>query len=125
MHGRILIVEDDLGVGKLVQRIAEGSGFEARLLSSPEPLFAAVDAWDPTHIALDLMMPEMDGEQILAELGTHGCRARIIISSGAGRRVLDGARGVGQEHGLNMVGELSKPYSAAALRALLVHESGR
>jgi DNA-binding response OmpR family regulator len=109
-------------VAKLVKSIAEGSGFDARVVTVADAFFAAVSEWHPTHIALDLMMPDMEGAQVLASLANHGCRARVIITSGRGRRVLDATMRAGQEHGLDMLGALTKPYPAAALRELLMHD---
>jgi EAL domain-containing protein (putative c-di-GMP-specific phosphodiesterase class I)/FixJ family two-component response regulator len=117
--GRLLILEDDPGVGKLIQHVAVAGGHEARIVTQPEPFFAALDQWKPTHITLDLVMPELDGIQVLAELGERGCTAEIIITSGMGARVIDAAGRAAREHGLQLVGVLVKPFPAAALRALL------
>jgi len=115
----MLILEDDMHVGKIMKHIAEANGLEARLLSDPERFFSALDNWLPTHIALDLVMPDMDGVQVLAELEKRVCGAKIIITSGMGKRVLDAAGRAGNERGLNIVGVLAKPFSATALRELL------
>lgn len=117
--GRMLILEDDVHVGKVIRLIAEASGFEARLLTGPEQFFDAVQHWNPTHIAIDLVLPDMDGMQVLAELAIRKCTANIIITSGMGIRVLDAAGRAGHERGLNIIGVLAKPFSAAALRELL------
>ncbi len=117
--GRMLILEDDMHVGKIMKLIAEANGLEARLLTDPERFFSALDEWKPTHIALDLVMPDMDGVQVLAELAKRDCGAKIIITSGMGVRVLDAAGRAGNERGLNIVGVLAKPFSATALRELL------
>jgi EAL domain-containing protein (putative c-di-GMP-specific phosphodiesterase class I)/FixJ family two-component response regulator len=117
--GRMLILEDDLHVGKVIKLIAESSGLESQLLTDPDGFLSTVEAWQPTHIALDLVMPEKDGMQILAELANRNCTSKIIITSGMGLRVLDAAARAGDERGLNIIGVLAKPFSAAALRALL------
>jgi EAL domain-containing protein (putative c-di-GMP-specific phosphodiesterase class I)/ActR/RegA family two-component response regulator len=115
----MLILEDDVHVGKVIRLIAESSGFEARLLTAPDPFFDAVVDWNPTHLAIDLVMPDMDGMQVLAELATRRCTAKIIITSGMSARVLDAAGRAALERGLNIIGVLAKPFSAAALRELL------
>jgi EAL domain-containing protein (putative c-di-GMP-specific phosphodiesterase class I) len=61
----------------------------------------------------------MDGVQVLVRLAALQCTARIIITSGVGTRVLDAARRSGNEHGLDIAGALSKPFSPKALRELL------
>jgi EAL domain-containing protein (putative c-di-GMP-specific phosphodiesterase class I)/CheY-like chemotaxis protein len=118
-RGRLLILEDDPGVGKVIQHVAVANGHDARIATQPDEFFAALDDWKPTHIALDLVMPELDGIQVLAELGERECTADIIITSGMGKRVIDAAGRAAREHGLQLVGMLAKPFPAAALRALL------
>jgi EAL domain-containing protein (putative c-di-GMP-specific phosphodiesterase class I)/ActR/RegA family two-component response regulator len=121
---RLLILEDDPGVGKVIHRVATASGHDARVVTQPGQFFAAFEEWRPSHIALDLVMPDMDGIQILAELGARNCTSDIIITSGMGTRVLDAAGRAAHEHGLNIVGLLAKPFSPAALRALLASSPG-
>ncbi|OYW31400.1 MAG: hypothetical protein B7Z51_05290, partial [Methyloversatilis sp. 12-65-5] len=62
-------------------------------------------------------MPDMDGVEVMRMLAIKGCRAQIIITSGVGGRILDAARRSATEHGLNVTGIVSKPFSPAALRS--------
>jgi EAL domain-containing protein (putative c-di-GMP-specific phosphodiesterase class I) len=120
MHkGRLLILDDDPAIGKTIERVAESVGFQARSVSQPIAFFRELDLWSPTHIAIDLIMPEMDGVEVVQLLADRGCRAGIIITSGVGSRVLDAARRSAVEHGLDVVGVLAKPFFAEAVRALL------
>ncbi len=123
-RSRLLILEDDPAVGRVIHNVATAGGHEARIVSQPDQFFTAVEDWQPTHIALDLVMPDVDGIQILAELGARKCAARIIITSGMGARVLDAAARGAREHGLQIVGLLAKPFAPAALRALLAAPPG-
>ena len=110
-RSRLLILEDDPAVGRVIQNVATAGGHEARIVSQRDQFFKAVEDWQPTHIALDLVMPDVDGIQILAELGARKCAARIIITSGMGARVLDAAARGAREHGLHIVGLLAKPFA--------------
>jgi DNA-binding response OmpR family regulator len=122
---RLLILDDDSQIGKMVQLIAESVGLAARFMTNTVEFFRAVDEWHPTHIAVDLVMPEMDGAEVLVKLADRKCKAKIIITSGVGTRVLDAAGRSANEHGLNISGVLSKPFSPRTLRALLVREAIR
>ncbi len=117
---RLLILEDDSSVGNMLRMIAANSGFEAHVVANTERFFEEVDSWQPTHIALDLVMPDMDGVDVLAALGRRHCSANIIITSGMGSRLLDAAKRSASKHGLHVVGVLAKPFAAAALRTLLM-----
>ena len=116
---RLLILDDDPVVALTMQLIAESAGAGARVASDPSTFFADLQQWQPTHVCTDLLMPGMDGMQVLAELARLGCSARVIISSGVGQRVLDAAARSALEHGLVVIGVLPKPFAPAALRHLL------
>ena len=116
---RLLILDDDPDVGQTILRIATAAGLEARWTDDSPEFFRTFDSWAPTHIALDLIMPEMDGVEVMVTLAQRQCRARIIITSGVGSRVLDAAGRSATEHGLDIAGVLSKPFSAQKLRDLL------
>lgn len=123
MSGRLLILDDEPSIGATIAFIAEDAGFECRATTSPAAFFADFASWAPTHIAVDLIMPEMDGVEVLHRLAASDCRSRIIITSGVGSRVLDAARRTASDHGLDIAGALSKPFAPAALMALLREEA--
>ncbi len=119
---KLLIIDDDDMIGQTMSYIARSIGIEAHATSQPDEFFEQVESWKPTHIALDLVMPDMDGVEVLVELAKRECSAGIIITSGVGPRVLDAARRSAGEHGLNIIGVLSKPFSPALLRQMLTTE---
>ncbi|CAM3438549.1 EAL domain-containing protein [Halomonas lysinitropha] len=116
---RLLILDDEAMTGETIARVAVFDGFDARHITSPMTFFEEATRWHPDILAIDLIMPEMDGVEVMAELARLGCRARLIITSGVGSRVLDAAARSAREHGLDIVGVIAKPFSAAALRELL------
>lgn len=120
MTGKLLILDDDRALAETIALMAESAGVEARVTVSPEAFFRVYGEWEPSHIALDLIMPEMDGVQVLNRLAELDCTAGIVISSGVGRRVLDAAARSASEHGLKMLGLLPKPFSPSDLRTLLL-----
>ena len=122
--GRLLIFDDDPGVGNIIRLIAEKTGLAARLVTHSEDFFRAVGEWQPTHITIDLVMPEMDGIQVLVELAARNCKANVIITSGMGGRVLDAAGRSAHDHGLNIIGVLAKPFGSAAMQDLLLQPAG-
>lgn len=120
MEQRLLILDDDPMIGETIQRIAEFAGLSVRHTTSADEFFQLLERWEPSHIALDLIMPDMDGVEVMLELAARHCRARIIVTSGVGSRVLDAAGRSAAEHGLDIVGVLSKPFSSVALRKMLL-----
>ncbi|HUV68025.1 MAG TPA: EAL domain-containing response regulator [Terracidiphilus sp.] len=116
---RILILDDDEAVGQTIEWIAESLGFEAEFVTAPEEFFETLDRIRPDVITIDLIMPELDGVEIMRALGERNCVAQIVISSGLGTKVLEAAQRSASEHGLSILGVISKPLSKENLRALV------
>ena len=81
-EARLLILDDDDHIGKMVQLIAESVRLTARFMTTTVEFFHAVDEWHPTHIAIDLVMPEMDGVEVLRPAMTRSvtvppCTSRL------------------------------------------------
>ena len=119
VKGRLLIFDDDEAVGETLGLSARRMGMETRIVSRSGPFLQHIETWAPTHIALDLVMPEMDGVEVLRLLAERGCQAMIIITSGVGSRVLDAAQRSAEAYSLNIAGVLPKPINRVVLRALL------
>ncbi len=66
--GRVLIVEDDDMTREMMRRTLEQEGWIAFEAANGRIALEILPASQPTFILLDLMMPEMDGFQFLAEL---------------------------------------------------------
>ncbi|KZD06192.1 EAL domain-containing response regulator [Oceanibaculum pacificum] len=118
-RGRLLIFDDDSSVSYTIGAIARGAGFDSRWVDRSADFFQLLEEWSPTHIALDLVMPNLDGIEVVRLLGERHCKAHIIITSGMGDRILAAAQQAGLEQGLRMMGPLPKPFSSTDLRSLL------
>jgi EAL domain-containing protein (putative c-di-GMP-specific phosphodiesterase class I)/FixJ family two-component response regulator len=116
---RILIFDDDADVGQTIQWIAEGLNFEAEFVVHANEFFQRLAATRPDIITVDLVMPELDGVEIMRILAEHQCTSKIVISSGMGTKVLEAAQRSAVEHGLSIAGVIPKPISREALRALI------
>ncbi len=121
-NNKLLILDDDALIARTISVIGESAGFHTRTTTAADEFFELVDTWTPSHIALDLVMPDMDGVEVLVELAQRRCRARILITSGVGSRVLDAARRSAVEHGLTIGGVLAKPFAPGDLRQLLADQ---
>jgi CheY-like chemotaxis protein len=65
---RILVIDDDQDLGRVIRRVLELEGYEVVLSDDGLRGLAAAQRQRPDAIVLDLMMPVMDGYQVLAEL---------------------------------------------------------
>lgn len=64
----IYCVEDDSSIRELILYTLRASGFEAQGFDSGEALFSALAQCKPRLILLDIMLPGMDGTEILKTL---------------------------------------------------------
>jgi EAL domain-containing protein (putative c-di-GMP-specific phosphodiesterase class I) len=116
---RLLIVDDDAAITRLIKRAAEELGFEVKSTSDPEDFMGTARQWRPSVIVLDLQMPGRDGIQLLRELAEDKCPAQVILTSGVDRKLLEGAQDLGAVCGLKMAGVLEKPFGFSSLRDFL------
>ncbi len=115
---RIVLIDDDRVVGEIVSALAKAMGLKCDVTRTPEEFFKRVGP-DTTLILLDLVMPEMDGIEILRLLGERNCKARIVLMSGINIRVIETAKKLAQSLGLSVVGHLQKPFPIGQLQDLL------
>jgi EAL domain-containing protein (putative c-di-GMP-specific phosphodiesterase class I)/ActR/RegA family two-component response regulator len=113
---RVLIIDDDPDVGRLLQLQIKATGREARLTDDPEEFFTLHREWKPSFVVVDLVMPKMDGLDVLTHLARDHCTAAVIISSGMGGRVIDAARRFADANGLEIAGVLGEPHTKAEVQ---------
>jgi DNA-binding response OmpR family regulator len=65
---KILIIDDDFHVGYLIKISLEAEGYEAVLALSGEEALEKAKTSPPDLITLDVLMPEMDGFEVLEAL---------------------------------------------------------
>lgn len=119
---RLLVLDDDAMIGTTIEVIARTVGFDVQGTVTANAFFDSLENWRPTYIVLDLIMPDMDGMEILVELARRNCTVPIIIISGVGHRVLDAAARSASEHGLTIAGVLAKPFTPQSLREILAEQ---
>lgn len=122
MDSKLLIIDDDLAVSSLFQDVAEEVGFEVIATHCADQFFASLASFSPDLIIIDLMMPDMDGVEILRKLSEKNVDADIILSSGADEKVLRTAASVADGYGLKVRSILPKPLDLEMLKALLIGE---
>jgi EAL domain-containing protein (putative c-di-GMP-specific phosphodiesterase class I) len=115
---KILVVDDNPDVGEIVCAAAQAMGFEC-FSTTDAVTFLEMLAPDTNLILLDLVMPDMDGVELLRLLAQQKCQAGIILISGTGKRIIESAGQLAQGLGLTIVGNLQKPFRIAELEKVL------
>jgi EAL domain-containing protein (putative c-di-GMP-specific phosphodiesterase class I)/FixJ family two-component response regulator len=115
---RIVVIDDDRVVGEIVSALAKAMGLQCDVTRTPDEFFGHIGS-NTSVILLDLVMPEMDGIEILRLLGERNCKARIILMSGINIRVIETAKKLAESLGLSVIGHLQKPFPINHLQDLL------
>jgi len=115
---QILVIDDDSDVVEFITAAAQKLDLCCTTATTATPFLEALTP-DTTLILLDLLMPEMDGIELLRLLGERQCKAGIVLMSGTGRRIIETAGQFAQSIGLNVVGQLQKPFRLKDLEAIL------
>ncbi len=112
---RILIIDDEEDICDLIAEVAERRGLEPRTTSNAETVPQILSDFAPEIIMMDLMMPGVDGVELLRHLSERAKNAKLCLISGSDARVLNSARRLGSAHGLDVVAALEKPLSIPVL----------
>jgi CheY-like chemotaxis protein len=117
--GRLLICDDEERFGRFVQRVAMDLDFEVQVTSSADKFIAVYDDFEPTVIILDMIMPDMDGNELILWLAQRRSPADLIICTGYNPDYATNAKILAEFKGLKSVTTLRKPVSVALLRQAL------
>jgi EAL domain-containing protein (putative c-di-GMP-specific phosphodiesterase class I)/ActR/RegA family two-component response regulator len=124
MTQKILIIDDNRDLCEFIAAAADVFGWECKTTSTPGAFLESLTP-DTTLILLDLMIPEMDGIELLRLLGQQKCSSGIVLMSGVGKRILETADELAQSLGLHIVGHLQKPFELAELEAMMARPHQR
>jgi len=78
---RILVVEDEEVIRDLLMMVFEREGLEATCAGTTAEALSRLDDC-PTHITLDLHLPDGRGTEVLQEVRTRGLPARVAVTTG-------------------------------------------
>jgi DNA-binding response OmpR family regulator len=78
---RVLVVEDDPDLLVVLRVNLESAGLEPILASDGSTAIARIEAERPDAVLLDMMLPGIDGWQVLADLHALGDPVPIVVCS--------------------------------------------
>jgi len=112
-RGRILVVDDEPTIAEIVARYLERANYETRVAGDGHAALARASTWHPDLVVLDLMLPGLDGLEVMRLLReTGGPRVAVILLTAKGEESdrIDGLR-------LGADDYVVKPFSPAELVA--------
>jgi DNA-binding NtrC family response regulator len=115
---RLLIVDDLPALGEVVSRVAGNMGYEVRVTTHAEDFKRDYDNFDPTTVVLDIVMPDVDGIELIGWLIERKCDAKILVASAYNPDYARMAETLGTAKGLK-ISFIEKPYRVSELRTSL------
>jgi len=76
---RILVVDDERHIARFLVYVLTEHGYEARAVHDGEEALNAVSVFAPDGILLDLLLPKLSGQEVLAKLRADPRYERIKI----------------------------------------------
>jgi len=107
--GPILVIDDDPDLCDILKRTLEHAGFEVVTASDGMRAIRAFELNRPSMLFVDLMMPHLDGEELLRVLGTP--RPPVVLITASVRREEVAQR-------FNVEDTLEKPFDIEEVKAL-------
>jgi PAS domain S-box-containing protein len=107
---RLLVIDDEPLVRSHVRRLLERHGFSVDSAADGNTGLGAIREVRPDVVLLDMMMPDLDGVEVVRRLRASGSNVPIVLCSGD----LDAARERGLEPGM-VQGMLQKPFGVGEL----------
>lgn len=119
MTKKLLVVDDQTGITRVVELIARQLGLNVRSLNSSSEATETFIAFKPDVLMLDMIMPEKDGIDVLNEVLLTGIPVKVVLTSGFSESYLRLAEGVARFHDNPNVSVLRKPFRREELMQLL------
>jgi two-component system response regulator MtrA len=81
MNSRILIVDDDPGIGEVVDLFLRAEGFDTRVATSGPEALTAFDEYQPHLVLLDLNLPGLDGISVCQSIRESSGTPIIMLTA--------------------------------------------
>ncbi|HIJ45578.1 MAG TPA: response regulator, partial [Rhodospirillaceae bacterium] len=85
----LIVVDDELEMAEFIETAGLSLGFEVRIATSAEGFQKIWAEAEPSAIVMDIVMPDMDGIELLQWLVERKCTVPIILMSGYDGKYLD------------------------------------
>ena len=84
--GKILVVDDQFGVRRLLVEAFQDDGHEVKTAENGEEALGVLRSFEPDVILLDMKMPGMNGIETLRQIRVLNCQVPVIMMTGYGQR---------------------------------------
>jgi EAL domain-containing protein (putative c-di-GMP-specific phosphodiesterase class I) len=115
------IVDEEPSVCHFLSLVLQGSGLDTQEFRDCHAFRTAMTRYTPDLVFLDIPVDASEPIASLVTLGKRNFRGHIQLISNRGSAVLEHVRSIGDQHRLNMLPVLKKPFDTNAV-VKIVHE---
>jgi DNA-binding NtrC family response regulator len=111
---RVLVVDDEPDAAEALTLLLEPRGFDVRVAATGDAARSVVNAWHPHVVLLDLMLPDVNGLDLLRDFRAAVPDTQVVMVTGYGSvpKVVEAMNG-------GAFGFIEKPIDAMLLLAVL------
>ena len=80
MPGRILVIDDEPQITRVLRAALSAQGYDVRTANDPEEGLQVFKEWPPDLVVTDLMMPGLSGVDVTRSIRTHSATPVLILS---------------------------------------------
>ena len=80
MPGRILVIDDESQITRVMRAALTAQGYDVRTANDPEEGIEVYKEWSPDLVITDLMMPGMSGVELTRALRMRGTTPILVLS---------------------------------------------
>jgi two-component system KDP operon response regulator KdpE len=80
MPGRILVIDDEPQITRVLRAALSAQGFDVRTANDPEEGLVTFKEWTPDLVITDLMMPGLSGVEVCRAIRTHSAIPLLVLS---------------------------------------------
>ena len=117
--GRLLVVDDEPRFRDFVGRAAVKLGFDVERAADGRAFKSLYKVFDPDVAVIDIVMPGVDGLELVQWLAERGATLHVVIVTGLTPDYSTYAKKLGEAKGLGSVTSLTKPVRLAELQEVL------
>lgn len=108
---RVLVIDDEASFCRFMARMITSLGYQVTTTCQAKCAYLD-ELKEPDIVFIDMVMPEMDGIQVLEVLADYKVKAAIVLMSGADTS-LSKAEAFAKRADLRLTGVLHKPFRLA------------
>jgi EAL domain-containing protein (putative c-di-GMP-specific phosphodiesterase class I) len=113
------VVDGEPSIRSFLSLILHGAGIDTEEFADPQAMRAALGCRSPNLIFLNVPLESADAIECIAGLGRGGYAGHVQLMSNRGLAVLAHVNSIGEQHRLQMLTPLKKPFETNAVLKIL------